>query len=573
MSKIRFVVLSLLISCAAGACDSLQTSIVPAQEEFSIRELPIINGTRVTGRDRYSTVALVMDYGYAYPIFCTGTLISQNYVLTAGHCISYCEGEDTNIASSRSSMRVAFGQNEGNWSNIYEIEAFYTHPKFICTEYDIENDIAILKLKKSVPLSVASPTLPLPPKYALAASEVDSKTGIMGTSVGFGKTNPRNENSSGTKYETTRQIYAVCSNTLKKSKNCNNYSYTSNDGFIYFYSTTTNTCQGDSGGPTFVERDGYEFVAGVTSYGMGECNGYDAVTNVSDYYEFIWEHVTDLASGEPEECFNDVDDNGDGRIDCDDPYCFVQKQCIPEDCSNKLDDNGNGLTDCEDPACADEKKCQPENCTNGIDDNDNGLIDCNERSCFVLPICQPEICDDGIDNNGDTLVDCNDPKCVKELKCQPEDCSNRVDDNGNGLIDCEEPECAGELICQPEICNDNIDNNGNGLVDCKEFSCMSQPYCQPENCTNGVDDNLNGLVDCLDPMCISNLACQPEICGDGIDNNGNGLVDCEEESCSEACSSSSGCSVSSMNHTTQASLWWLLLGVLPLVLLRKKEQR
>ncbi len=534
--------------------------------EFTPRTLPIINGTRVTGRDYYSTVALVVNYGYGgYSSICTGTLITPNYVMTAAHCISKCDPNDSDY---RPYMYIGFGQSDSALTNVYEIEAFYPHPKFVCREDDISNDIAILKLKKAVPLSVATPTLPLPPQFALKNSEIDSGSGVQTTTVGFGKTNFADDYSSGTKYKTSRTVYAICPLHSNGSKRCNYSTY--DKGFIFFDFTNTGTCQGDSGGPTFVTRNGYEFVAGITSYGFGKCDSYDAVTNVSDYYDFIQEKVTDLASGDPEDCFNQEDDNGDGRIDCDDPYCFVQKSCIPEDCFNKIDDNGDGFTDCDDDACKSELRCQPEICNDGLDNNGNGLIDCNEASCFVQLICQPEICDDNIDNNGDGNVDCADPKCAKELRCQKEDCFNGKDDNGNGLADCNDPECSNEKRCQPEICNDNVDNNDNGIIDCAEASCTTSAYCQPEVCNDTIDNNLDGLVDCDDPQCTTSIYCLPEICDDGKDNNANGLIDCDEASCEETCSSGSGCSIQ-QGHTTPVGLFMLfLMGCLPFIRIRRR---
>jgi hypothetical protein len=54
-----------------------------------------------------------------------------------------------------------------------------------------------------------------------------------------------------------------------------------------------------------------------------------------------------------ENCHNGVDDDCDGRVDCEDPGCAAAPECAKpaEICGNCIDDDGNGLTDFEDPAC------------------------------------------------------------------------------------------------------------------------------------------------------------------------------------------------------------------------------
>jgi len=56
-------------------------------------------------------------------------------------------------------------------------------------------------------------------------------------------------------------------------------------------------------------------------------------------------------------------------------------------------------------------------CDNEIDDNGNGKIDCEDESCKTNPACMETICDDGIDDEGDGLVDCDDPDCEKNWQC------------------------------------------------------------------------------------------------------------------------------------------------------------
>lgn len=59
--------------------------------------------------------------------------------------------------------------------------------------------------------------------------------------------------------------------------------------------------------------------------------------------------------GPPREiaCFNGVDDDGDGPIDCADPDCRSSSSCFetPEDCGNGVDDNGDERVDCDDVLC------------------------------------------------------------------------------------------------------------------------------------------------------------------------------------------------------------------------------
>jgi len=58
-------------------------------------------------------------------------------------------------------------------------------------------------------------------------------------------------------------------------------------------------------------------------------------------------------------------------------------------------------------------------CDNKLDDNDNGKIDCDDESCKTNPACMETVCNDGKDDDSDGLIDCDDPDCEKSWQCMP----------------------------------------------------------------------------------------------------------------------------------------------------------
>ncbi len=76
-----------------------------------------------------------------------------------------------------------------------------------------------------------------------------------------------------------------------------------------------------------------------------EC-GYQCECNDSD--DTIHKDATEI-------CTDEIDNDCDDLIDCDDPDCTNNPACAPQtetDCSNEIDDDGDGFIDCEDPDCA-----------------------------------------------------------------------------------------------------------------------------------------------------------------------------------------------------------------------------
>lgn len=99
----------------------------------------------------------------------------------------------------------------------------------------------------------------------------------------------------------------------------------------------------------------------------------DAVPDVSD---------EEVAPPVETECFDEVDDDEDGDVDCEDSDC----DGVCEVCTDLLDNNEDGNIDCDDPLCSDDEAC-PELCSNEDDDDADGDVDCDDSECAEVPRC------------------------------------------------------------------------------------------------------------------------------------------------------------------------------------------
>jgi hypothetical protein len=90
--------------------------------------------------------------------------------------------------------------------------------------------------------------------------------------------------------------------------------------------------------------------------GIGACN--DGVQTCTGTGEFgTWGDCVGATLASAEDCHNAIDDDCDGKVDCDDPDC---QPCVESNCSDGIDDDGDGLVDCADPDCAPQQDgCGP----------------------------------------------------------------------------------------------------------------------------------------------------------------------------------------------------------------------
>lgn len=222
-------------------------------------------------------------------------------------------------------------------------------------------------------------------------------------------------------------------------------------------------------------------------------------------------------AGDDEICDNDLDDDGDGFVDCTDVTCSADLACaaVELQCSNLEDDDADASFDCADAtACWATVLCQPGDRPLGAPCSHN--TEC--ASSTDQPLCILELFPNGACSSWCTTDDDCGPggACVPALGAGV--CLERCE----ALFDCFPGAiCASEDVgdvCIPvdgELCGNERDDDGDDVVDCDDDDCEGTLACTtPEaDCANLEDDDEDGYIDCADATgCAATPTCDP---GDG----------------------------------------------------------
>jgi Trypsin len=242
-----------VVACGAFAgCDR------QSPEDLAASESPIIGGTLDTADKGVVSLLKQVRGGY-YPA-CSGTLLTQNLVLTAHHCVAPlnsgdgatvdCTKTQFQALESASTMLVSVEANVGtDGLKPYPVSAVWVPPgdASVCGR-----DIALLLLSGSgVPLATAQPIEPSLTRE-IAANEVFA-------AIGFGLQDPADQTGQTAGHRmsvTTSKVFcdgaACASDTVKAGE----------------FVASSPVCSGDSGGPA-LDKSGR--VSGVTSRGDDKC--------------------------------------------------------------------------------------------------------------------------------------------------------------------------------------------------------------------------------------------------------------------------------------------------------------
>ncbi|MED5374664.1 MAG: trypsin-like serine protease [Myxococcota bacterium] len=201
---------------------------------------PIVGGSEATGWPYRQVGALVATKGSAGAAFCSGSLVDNQRVVTAAHCV--LQGIDAYEGAGYTIHFVVADDVSGTWDASSTIKKTVVHPDYSSTSTPTD-DIAVLYLDTAITGFGTLPVSTNAPKSSQVGEDI--------TYVGYGLTDSDLSGSSGVRRKVKIPLYHF-------------------DGdFLYTYAggASQNVCSGDSGGAAMWKRDdGTWELVGVNSF-------------------------------------------------------------------------------------------------------------------------------------------------------------------------------------------------------------------------------------------------------------------------------------------------------------------
>lgn len=244
-----------------------------SKKDIDIVASQIFGGEKIDKDDRLGRVTVNISNKKTRSI-CTGTIISEQLILTAAHCVEKASAQD---------LEVLFGKSIYSlFSKRREVTKFIIHESYVHTNV-IANDLAIIKIAENIPDGFEKLDVTRAIDYGFTpVSEVQV--------AGYGLSKVDDYKSgSGSLRKTTVKIES--------------YSPTS-PLLVLNQSEERGICQGDSGGGAFIESEGELIQLGVTSFvytkinrdgsTQADCRNKSFFTSVAFYNEWITRTMSEI---------------------------------------------------------------------------------------------------------------------------------------------------------------------------------------------------------------------------------------------------------------------------------------
>ncbi|GBP10246.1 Serine protease snake [Eumeta japonica] len=214
--------------------------------------------------------------------FCGGSVLSERFVLTAGHCTSTRDNDEVQLV--RTAMLKRTDRLDPN--RLYRVASIIKHPQYNApNKY---NDIALLRTDTDIRLDQFVVPICLP----IGSSMND----LRASAIGFGLTKYKGSNADNLQKVTiTKFTTSECSDFFPSDRNMLD-GFRENTQLCYGdKEKSKDTCQGDSGGPLQVLNEHVHCmytVVGVTSFGracgfVGEPGIYTRVSAYTPWIESV----------------------------------------------------------------------------------------------------------------------------------------------------------------------------------------------------------------------------------------------------------------------------------------------
>ena len=249
MKILNFFLILRSMSSGQQCSTSMQLPFEPLEpletEERGLR--PMIVGGQVAPHIYPYMASLQAKRGKTWSHYCGASLISKDWLLTAGHCVKYITNPGTNYRAilGRYDLRTSVRSE-----TIMYFSKIVIHPNYIGTS----NDIALIKISPITTIPLINMTNTLYP------------AGTMMRVIGWGST----KEGTGVQSNVLMQVdVPIVSNTVCKKS----YAFiTDQDVCAGYQQGGKDSCQGDSGGPLFYNKSGIIEQVGIVFYGTG-CDG------------------------------------------------------------------------------------------------------------------------------------------------------------------------------------------------------------------------------------------------------------------------------------------------------------
>ncbi|XP_036145389.1 venom serine protease isoform X2 [Monomorium pharaonis] len=230
------------------------------------KETRIVGG-KETGINEYPMMSGLVDAAKQI-IFCGGTIISKQYVITAAHCIH--NKYIPNIGVIVGEHDTATG-SETKATKLFRVETCYIHPNYQSNTV-ANNDVAVCKIYGTITFNAEVGPACLPFRYGQYSFANNIVTALGWGLLEFGGSKPT-------------KLQKVDLNVITREK-CQNYYPNVGNQNLCTFTSGKDTCQMDSGGPLLWQdpKTHNIVVVGITSTGSGCASNTPAVAMCLGYF-------------------------------------------------------------------------------------------------------------------------------------------------------------------------------------------------------------------------------------------------------------------------------------------------